>query len=317
VSNEKTKQNNTRGMGIGRGRGFAGMRGGGEKAKDFKGTMKDLWKYLSPYARSIILVCIFAVASTVFTIVSPKILGNITNQVVDDYTKIVIYDQVIENLPEGVVLPEGTTGEEILRMIPADMLKEIPQDKLDTVKDVNFSSRPTIQFDVIGHTVLILIGIYLLSALFSFIQGWVMSGVSQEITYKFRKDILAKIPKLPIKYFDKRTYGEVLSRVTNDVDTVSQNLNQSIIQIITSVATIIGILVMMLTISWQLTLVAILVLPVSLGLIIFVVKKSQSLFQKQQKFLADMNGHIEEMYSGHNIVKVFNGEERSLVKFNK
>ncbi len=317
MSNEETKQNNTRGMGFGRGRRSMGMRGGGEKAKDFKGTMKDLWKYLSPHAKSIILVCVFAIVSTAFTIASPKILGNITNQVVDDYTKIVIYDQVIENLPEGVVLPEETTGEDILRMIPAEMLAEIPADKLDTVKDVNFSSRPGIQFDVIGRTVLILIGLYLLSALFSFIQGWVMSGVSQKVTYKFRKDILAKIPKLPIKYFDERTYGEVLSRVTNDVDTVSQNLNHSIIQIITSVSTIIGILVMMLTISWQLTLVAILVLPISLGLIIFVVKRSQKLFKKQQKFLADINGHIEEMYAGHNIVKVFNGEERSLAKFNK
>jgi len=317
MSNEKIGQNNKRGMGFGGGRGSMGMRGGGEKAKDFKGTMKDLWQYLSPHAKSIILVCVFAIASTVFTIVSPKILGNITNQVVDDYTKIVIYDQVIENLPEEVVLPEGTTGEDILRMIPAEMLAEIPADKLDTVKDVDFSSRPTIQFDVIGRTILILIGLYLLSALFSFIQGWVMSGVSQKVTYKFRRDILAKIPKLPIKYFDERTYGEVLSRVTNDVDTVSQNLNHSIIQIITSVTTIIGILVMMLTISWQLTLVAVLVLPISFGLIILVVKKSQKLFRKQQKFLADMNGHIEEMYAGHNIVKVFNGEERSLVKFNK
>ena len=317
MSNEKIKRENRKEKGPGGGHGPMGMMKAGEKAKDFKGTMKNLWKYLSPYTKAIVLVCIFAIASTVFTIISPKILGNITNQVVDDYTKIVVYDQVMENIPEGIELPEGTTGQDIIKMMPTEILSEIPEDKLDSIKDIDFSSRPSIQFDVIGHTVLILIGLYLLSALFSYIQGWVMSGISQKVTYRFRKDILAKIPKLPIKYFDKRTYGEVLSRVTNDVDTVSQNLNQSITQIITSVTTIIGIFIMMLTINWQLTLVAVLILPVSFGLIIFIVKKSQKLFKRQQESLGDMNGHIEEMYSGHEIVKVFNGERRSLVKFNK
>ena len=317
MSNEKIKRENRKEKGPGGGHGPMGMMKAGEKAKDFKGTMKNLWKYLSPYTKAIVLVCIFAIASTVFTIISPKILGNITNQVVDDYTKIVVYDQVMENIPEGIELPEGTTGQDIIKMMPTEILSEIPEDKLDSIKDIDFSSRPSIQFDVIGHTVLILIGLYLLSALFSYIQGWVMSGISQKVTYRFRKDILAKIPKLPIKYFDKRTYGEVLSRVTNDVDTVSQNLNQSITQIITSVTTIIGIFIMMLTINWQLTLVAVLILPVSFGLIIFIVKKSQKLFKRQQESLGDMNGHIEEMYSGHEIVKVFNGERRSLAKFNK
>ena len=143
-----------------------------------------------------------------------------------------------------------------------------------------------------------------------------MSGISQKITYNFRKEIQAKISKLPIKYFDKQTYGEVLSRITNDVDTVSQSLNQSMTQIITSVTTILGILVMMLTISWLLTLVAVIVLPISFVFIVFIVKKSQKLFKKQQDSLAEINGHIEEMYAGHNIVKVFNGEGRALKKFN-
>lgn len=314
-TNTQTKQNPMQGARPG-GSPMAMMHSG-EKAKDFKGTMKNLLRYLSPYIKSIIVVLVFAIASTVFTILSPKILGNITNQIVDDYTNMVVYDQVMAKLPAGVKLPAGTTGADIIKTIPADMLSKIPQDKLDKIKAVDFSSRPTIQFYLIEKTVIILIALYIISAGFSYAQGWIMSGISQKVTYKFRKDILAKISKLPLSYFDKRTHGEVLSRITNDVDTVSQNLNQSITQIITSVTTIIGILVMMLTISWLLTLVAVIVLPVSFVFISFVVKKSQKLFKRQQESLGDMNGHIEEMYSGHNIVKVFNGEERSLMKFNK
>ena len=317
MSNEKNleKNNSMRGHGPG-GNGPMAMMHGGEKAKDFKGTMKALLKYLKPFSKQLVVVVIFAMASTAFTILSPKILGNITNQIVNDYTNMVVYDQVMSRLPSGVTLPEGTTGADLLKTIPSQMLEQIPQDKLDKIKDVNFSSRPTIQFSVIGKTILLLIALYLLSAAFSYIQGWIMTGISQKITYNFRKDILAKISKLPLKYFDTRTHGEVLSRITNDVDTVSQNLNQSIIQIITSVTTIVGILVMMLTISWLLTLVAIIILPISFVFISFIVKRSQKLFKRQQDTLADLNGHIEEMYSGHNIVKVFNGEQRALKKFN-
>lgn len=317
MSNEKNleKNNSMRSHGPG-GNGPMAMMHGGEKAKDFKGTMKTLLKYLKPFSKQLVVVVIFAMASTVFTILSPKILGNITNQIVNDYTNMVVYDQVMSRLPSGVTLPEGTTGADLLKTIPSQMLEQIPQDKLDKIKDVNFSSRPTIQFSVIGKTILLLIALYLLSAAFSYIQGWIMTGISQKITYNFRKDILAKISKLPLKYFDTRTHGEVLSRITNDVDTVSQNLNQSIIQIITSVTTIVGILVMMLTISWLLTLVAIIILPISFVFISFIVKRSQKLFKRQQDTLADLNGHIEEMYSGHNIVKVFNGEQRALKKFN-
>jgi ATP-binding cassette subfamily B protein len=317
MSNEDVKQNNNKGMrGPMGGHGPIGMIGG-EKAKDFKETMKNLLDYLSPYLKSIIIVCILAVGSTVFTIIGPKILGNMTNQIVNDYTKIVVYDQIMENLPDGMKLPEGITGNDVVKLIPSSILERISEDKLEVIKEINFSSKPSIQFDLIGRTALILAGLYLLSSLFSYIQGWIMSGISQKVTYKFRKDILAKIPKLPIRYFDKRTYGEVLSRVTNDVDTVSQNLNQSITQIITSLATLIGILVMMLTISWELTLIAVVVLPVSLALVILIVKKSQKLFKKQQESLGSINGHIEERYSGHDIVKVFNGEKRALAKFNK
>ena len=227
-----------------------------------------------------------------------------------------VYDKIVENLPEGMSIPEGTTGEDFLKTVPEEMIANISEDKLEKVKGVDLSKRPEIQFDVIGEIVLLLIGIYLLGTLFSFIQGWIMSKVSQKITYEFRKNILAKISKLPISYFDKQTYGEVLSRVTNDVDTVSQNLNQGLIQIVTSITTLLGILVMMLTISGLLTLVAVVILPISFLLIMIIVKKSQKLFKRHQDALGEINGHIEEMYGGHSVVKVFNGEERSLKKFN-
>ena len=310
---EDKKQTQQKGGPMG---GPMAMMQGGQKAKNFKGAMKTLLKYLAPYTKSIVVVIIFAIASTVFTILSPRILGNITNQIVNDYTKIVVYDQIVKNLPKGVTLPKGTTGEDIIRMIPAQTLSKIPKDKIEKIKSVDFSTRPQIQFKAIGKTVLILIGLYLISAAFAYSQGWIMSGISQKVTYDFRKEIQGKISKLPIRYFDKQTYGEVLSRITNDVDTVSQSLNQSMTQIITSMTTLLGILVMMLTISWLLTLVAIIVLPISFVFIAFIVKKSQKLFKRQQDSLAEINGHIEEMYAGHNIVKVFNGEGRALKKFN-
>ncbi|NLB12322.1 ABC transporter ATP-binding protein [Candidatus Dojkabacteria bacterium] len=299
-----------------KGHGPMGMMRGGEKPKDFKNTMKKLLKYISPHIKSLIVVLLFAVASTIFTILSPKILGKITNQIVDYFTNMFVYDKIVENLPEGMSIPEGTTGEDFLKTVPEEMIANISEDKLEKVKGVDLSKRPEIQFDVIGEIVLLLIGIYLLGTLFSFIQGWIMSKVSQKITYEFRKNILAKISKLPISYFDKQTYGEVLSRVTNDVDTVSQNLNQGLIQIVTSITTLLGILVMMLTISGLLTLVAVVILPISFLLIMIIVKKSQKLFKRHQDALGEINGHIEEMYGGHSVVKVFNGEERSLKKFN-
>ncbi len=174
-----------------------------------------------------------------------------------------------------------------------------------------------IDFNSIARTMLILLGLYVLSALFIYIQGWIMSGISAKITYKFREEISRKINRLPLKYFDKTSQGDVLSRVTNDVDTISRTLNQSLSQIITSVTTVVGVTIMMFSISWQLTLVALLILPVSMGLIAFVVKMSQRYFKKQQEYLGKVNGHIEEMYGGHIVVKAFNGEEKSIETFDK
>jgi ATP-binding cassette subfamily B protein len=313
MSNKEKEYKTKKGPGFG---GHGGMMRGGEKAKDFKKTMKRLIEYLSPYKKSIIVVVIFAVVSTIFSILGPRILGNITNQIAEDYINIVVYDQIVEKLPEGVTLPSGTTGEDILKMVPEEMVSEVPEDRLDKIKNVDFSERPHIQFDVIWKTILLLIGLYLVSALFAYLQGWIMSKVTQKISYDFRKKILNKIYKLPLKYFDNQTHGEVLSRITNDVDTVSQTLNQGMTQIITSVTTILGILIMMFSISWLLTLVAIVVLPVSFLFISFIIKKSQNLFKRQQDTLADINGHVEEIYAGHSIVKAFNGEKRALRKFN-
>lgn len=241
---------------------------GGEKAVNFKATMTKLLQYLRQYRLQFIVVILFAIASTVFSIVGPKILGKATTR-----------------LFEGIVAQFAGTG-----------------------KGVDFA--------YIGNILAWLIGLYLLSAVFAYIQGWIMTGVSMKITYKFRNDIAEKINRMPLRYFDGTNQGEVLSRVTNDVDTVSQTLNQGMTQIITSVTTVLGVLVMMFSISWLMTLVALIILPISGILIMVVVKRSQKYYKQQQDYLGHVNGHIEEMFGGHVVMKAFNGEERSIEKFN-
>jgi len=239
----------------------------GEKARDFIGTMSKLIDYLGSYKIGIVVVMLFAIASTIFSIAGPKILGQATTK-----------------------LFEGVLG-----MIAG--------------------SGPGIDFDFIGRIILITIGLYLASALFSYIQGWIMSGISLDITYRFRKDIAEKINRMPFKYFDNTSQGEVLSRITNDVDTVNQTLNQSLSQIITSVVTVVGVLIMMLTISWQMTLVALTIIPISMVLVILIVRQSQKYFTQQQEYLGHINGHVEEMFGGHLVMKAFNGEKESVEKF--
>ncbi len=256
-------------------RGMVPMRGGGprammkgEKPRDFKGTMAKLIKYLGAYKVSILVVMVFAVASTIFSIAGPKILGKATTQ-----------------LFEGVLAQIAGTG--------------------------------SIDFGSIASIILTVLGLYLLSASFSYIQGWVMTDISMNITYRFRKDISQKINRMPLKYFDSTNHGEVLSRVTNDVDTINQTLNQSLTQIITSVTTVIGVLVMMLTISWQMTLVALIIVPLSFLIITAIISKSQVYFKRQQDYLGHISGHIEEMYGGHMVMKAFNGEEKSVAQFDQ
>jgi ATP-binding cassette subfamily B multidrug efflux pump len=239
----------------------------GAKARDFKGTMVRLIRYLGSYRIPILVVMLFAIASTVFTILSPKILGRATTK-----------------LFEGVMGQITGTG-------------------------------TGIDFEFIGRIILITLGLYLASAAFSFIQGWIMSGISVDIAYRFRKDISKKINNLPFKYFDRVSQGEVLAHITNDVDTINQTLNQSLSQIITSTVTVIGVLIMMLTISWQMTLVALLIVPLSSGVVMLIVRQSQKYFSQQQDYLGHVNGHVEEMFGGHRVMKAFNGEERSISKF--
>lgn len=287
----------------------------GEKAKNFKATMKVLVVYLRPYWTTFIVVFIIAILSTVFAIVSPKILGTMTNQVVDDYMSITTYDVIVGKLPEGITLPSGTTGADLLAKFPDVIEQEIPIDKREKLKILDFSQRPTINVAVIRDMALLLLCFYLLSTLLSYIQGWVMTNITQKITYKLRKDISAKINRMPLKYFDSRKFGDVLSRVTNDVDTIGQTLNQSLTQMVTSFAMIVGILTMMLLIDWQLTLVALIIVPLSFITVGLIIKTSQKYFKDQQRLLGTLNGHIEEMYAGHKIIKVFNGEDRAIQVF--
>ena len=250
------------------GGGPHGGRGPAEKAKDVKGTTKKLANRLSEHKIAIIIVMIFAIGSTIFSIVGPKILGNATTE---------IYTGLMNKI-------NGTGG---------------------------------IDFAKIGKIILFALGLYAVSALFSMIQSYIMAGVAQKATYKIRNELTEKINKLPMKYFDKRTNGEVLSIISNDVDTLSTGLNQSITQIITSIFTIIGILVMMLSISWEMTLVSLLILPVSAAILKKVIGKSQKYFVKQQEYLGHVNGQVEEVYGGHNIVKVFGRENEAIKEFEK
>ena len=247
------------------------MRGGhgmmpGEKAKDFKGSTLRLLSYMGKFKFALIGVLLFAVGSTLFHVVGPKILGQATTE-----------------LFSGLVAKVQGTG--------------------------------SINFGKIGTILLLLLGLYLLSALFSFIQGWIMTGVTQRLCYRLRRDISEKIHRMPMKYFESKTVGEALSRITNDIDTLGQSLNQSVTQLITSVTTIIGVIIMMLSINTIMTGVTIVILPVSMVLVMIVVKHSQKYFRAQQAFLGTINGQVEETYSGHNVVRAFNREQAVLDEF--
>ena len=244
-----------------------GMRGGA-KAKDFKGSLKKLVKYMSVYKVQMLFVVVFAVCGTVFNIVGPKILGKATTE---------IFNGLVSKV-------SGGSG---------------------------------MDFGKIGQILLITLGLYVVSALCSFIQGMIMTGISQKTTYRLRKDITEKVNRMPMDYFDTKPVGEVLSRVTNDVDTLGQSLNQSATQLITSVTTLIGVLVMMLSISPLMTVVALLILPISVGLISFVMKHSQKYFSGQQEYLGNVNGQVEEVYSGHNVIKAFNKEDDVIREFDR
>lgn len=289
----------------------------GEKAKNFKGTIIKLMKYLTAFRWQSLTVIVFTISSTIFAIISPKILGGATNQIVKDYRDIKTYELITKNLPNNAVLPNNTTVNDILNNLPnrSEIESKIPADQLQTVLAFNVTKKPTFHFDIIGQIILWLIGLYLVSAVLRYLGSWIMTNITQKITFKMRQDISAKINRLPFSYFDKQTYGEVLSRITNDVDTVSQTFNQSLSQIVSALVMIIGIMIMMLSISWQMTIVALLTLPISMSFVLVVIKKSQTQFMNQQIELGKLNGHIEEMYAGHQVMQAFNGQARSIKKF--
>ncbi len=237
-----------------------------EKAKDFKGSIGKLFAYMKQYHAAVSVVILCAIASTVFSVIGPDILGKATTE-----------------LSNGLLAKIQGTG--------------------------------SIDFTKIGQILLFVLGLYLLSTLFSFVQGWLMTGVTQKVCYRMRKDISEKIDRMPMAYFESRTYGEVLSRITNDVDTLGQSLNQSITQIITSVATMVGVLVMMLRISPLMTLIAVVILPISVTLISLVVKKSQKYFKQQQEYLGHINGQVEETYAGHTVIQAYNKEKDMVQQF--
>lgn len=289
----------------------------GEKAKNFKDTIIKLMKYLTAFRWQLLTVIVFTISSTIFAIISPKILGGATNQIVKDYRDIKTYELITKNLPNNTVLPNNTTVNDILNNLPnrSEIESKIPADQLQTVLAFNVTKKPTFHFDIIGQIILWLIGLYLVSAVLRYLGSWIMTNITQKITFKMRQDISAKINHLPFSYFDKQTYGEVLSRITNDVDTVSQTFNQSLSQIVSALVMIIGIMIMMLSISWQMTIVALLTLPISMSFVLVVIKKSQTQFMNQQIELGKLNGHIEEMYAGHQVMQAFNGQARSIKKF--
>jgi ATP-binding cassette subfamily B multidrug efflux pump len=304
-------------MGIGRGGPHGMMAGPVEKPKDFRRTMRRLAVYLRPFWASIALVLVFAIASTVFAIVGPRILGNITNTIVSGYTQQRAYDRFLASLPPGTHIPPGTTGADLLAGLPPDILAKIPASQRSAIAAMDLSHRPGIDFGGILRRIEILVALYLVSAVLGYVQAWIMTGVAQRVSFDLRQGISRKIDRLPLRYFDTRTHGDVLSRVTNDVDTVSQTLNQSLSQIVTSVTTIAGILVMMLSISWEMTVVALLILPLSFFFIRLIIGQSQRYFVQQQASLGQLNGHVEEMFSGHTVMKAFGGERRSVAAFHE
>ena len=240
--------------------------GGTERAKDFRGTVRTLLQYLRAFRWQLVLVVGLTIVSTLFAIVSPKLLGNATNQIVDDYTRLRTYDAIHEKLPAGAAIPAGMTGEQFMASPQGKQLTEaLPVSARETIKTLDLGTRPTFHYDAILQIVLWLIGLYVVSALCRYGQAWLMTNITQKLTYQLRRDISEKINRLPLRYFDTQTHGEVLSRITNDVDTVSQTLTQSLSQMMSAVVMLIGILGMMLSISWLLTVVALLVVPLSMG----------------------------------------------------
>ncbi len=328
---ETNKAAGSKGMptGRGRGRGPGGPGGPGagmpiEKAKDFRGGLRRLMTYLTLHKVALAIVVITAIGSAVFSIFGPKILGNATTELFAPMSaKVEAFSELKEILPEDVV-DQISSGE-----IPQDELMSVIQQNVDMTKPENLAvlqdayakyqaaSEQKIDFAKIGGILLTVIVLYLISGLFTFVMNFVMAKTSQQVVYDMRRQVDEKLARLPLKYFDGHTHGEILSRVTNDIDTISTTLSQGLTQVISSVMMLIGIIVMMLTISWVITLVTLVMLPLSFIFIQIIVKKSQKFFKGQQQEIGHINGHVEEMYGAHTVVKAFGKEDESVAKFDE
>lgn len=280
-SSNLKKQTQQGGMGGPMGRGFGSVGRPVEKAKDFQGTLKRLLQYFVPEKVLLSIVLTAAILGTIFNIVGPKVLGLATTR---------LFNNLIASFAVQVKN----------HMLPSN---PVPV--------------PGVEFGYIGRIMLILLALYIVSSIFIFIQQYLMAGVAQRTIYKIRKEVDEKLSRLPLKYFDGRTHGEILSRAVNDVDNISSTLQQSVAQLITSAVTLVGVLVMMFSISWELSLIVLVTLPMSIFVITGIAKRSQNFFRRQQRSLGDLNGHVEEMYTGHKIVKAFGHEDKTIIKFNE
>ena len=290
----------------------------GARPQDFKGTMAKTIRFLRSSLPAILIAFLLAIGGVVLTLNIPKVLGNATDEIMVGLMKQNVYDAIEEVCQASGISPSDyLTMADFLDAVPggSQMIENIPPQYQDDLLGTSLQSRPGVDLEAVGQILLLLAGLILFSALLSYLQNFLMSGVAQKISYRLRDQINRKMNKLPLSFYDKTTHGEVLSLITNDVDTVSTTLNQSLTQMITAVTTLVGVLVMMLSISGWMTLVALVALPLSFFFISRIVRRSQKYFRAQQEYLGHVNGHIEEMYSGHTVVRLFNGEERSQQTF--
>jgi len=295
-----------------------------EKPRHFRQTMLRLADYLKDYTGQIVITVILTLGGVILTVIGPRVLGDMINQITDDYSANKVYESVKRSLPQQTKLPVGTTVKQLMERTPAPerdklttRLAKLPDNQRRKIMALDITKKPNYHFDTMASTGLWLVAIYIVGAILSYLEGWVIVGVTQRAVYRLRREISHKINTLPLSYFDRHSYGDVLSRITNDVDMVSQNLSGIITQAFQSVATVVGILVMMVSINLMLTGAVMLTLPISAIVVGVVFRLSQKYFVSQQEILGKLNGHIEETYSGHNIVKIFGGEKRAISKFNR
>ena len=311
-----------------------------EKPKSFKKSMGRLLGALKPHRLGLIATVLLTILATIFAIVSPKILGNMTNQIVDDFISLKVYNTVHDNLPKEIKLPKNTTIEDLPRVIKdamksgqlspeaieqlsqskktdsSETIDKVPSAQRDLIKKLDLSIKPEFHFDKLTEIGVMLVSLFLVAALANYASGWIMTGITQKVVRRLRRDLSSKINHLPISYFDGSQYGDTLSRVTNDVDTIGQTMNQAAGQAISAIIMIVGVVGMMISISWLLALVAISVVVLSMLTVSLIAKKSQKYFSNVQNRLGELSGHIEENYAGHTIIKAFSAEERVEEQFN-